>query len=116
MISFWSETLGSLLSLSDSLSKMLRMRTLESARWWKRLLAIVYDTLILAGLLMVVGFAVLSTSSFAINSRMGLMTAIIIFIALVGVFLMLPPLLMKIEEKAIHASSHDGTVDRAAAA
>lgn len=41
---------------------MLRMRTLESARWWKRLLAIVYDTLILAGLLMVVGFAVLAAN------------------------------------------------------
>ncbi|MCP5198666.1 MAG: MMPL family transporter [Gammaproteobacteria bacterium] len=72
--------------------------------------------LIITTVTLVVGFAVLSTSSFAINSRMGLMTAIIIFIALVGVFLMLPPLLMKIEEKAIHASSHDGTVDRAAAA
>ncbi|MGE0485457.1 MAG: RND family transporter [Gammaproteobacteria bacterium] len=72
--------------------------------------------LIITTVTLVVGFAVLSTSSFAINSRMGLMTAIIIFIALIGVFLMLPPLLMKIEEKDIHASSDDGTVDRAAAA
>jgi len=36
------------------------MRTLESAKWWKRLLAIVYDTLIVAGLLMIAGFAVLA--------------------------------------------------------
>lgn len=36
------------------------MRTLETAGWWKRVLAIVYDTLIVAGLLMVVGFAVLA--------------------------------------------------------
>jgi uncharacterized RDD family membrane protein YckC len=36
------------------------MRTLETASWWKRLLAIVYDTLIVAGLLMVLGFVVLA--------------------------------------------------------
>jgi uncharacterized RDD family membrane protein YckC len=36
------------------------MRTLESAKWWKRLLAIVYDTLIVAGLLMIAGFVVLA--------------------------------------------------------
>lgn len=36
------------------------MRTLESAKWWKRLVAIVYDTLIVAGLLMIAGFAVLA--------------------------------------------------------
>jgi uncharacterized RDD family membrane protein YckC len=35
------------------------MRILETARWWKRLLAIVYDALIVAGLLMVAGFVVL---------------------------------------------------------
>lgn len=35
------------------------MRTLESAKWWKRLLAILYDSLIAAGLLMVAGFAML---------------------------------------------------------
>lgn len=36
------------------------MRTLEAAGWGKRLLAIVYDTLIAAGLLMVAGFIVLA--------------------------------------------------------
>ncbi len=35
------------------------MRTLEAAGWWKRVLAIVYDTLIVAGLLMVASFLVL---------------------------------------------------------
>ena len=35
------------------------MRTLEAATWWKRLLAIVYDTLVVAGLLMVAGLMVL---------------------------------------------------------
>ncbi|MEQ8662357.1 MAG: MMPL family transporter [Gammaproteobacteria bacterium] len=72
--------------------------------------------LIITTITLVVGFAVLSTSSFEINAGMGLLTAIIIAIALVGVFLMLPPLLMKIEEKDIHASTHDDTADRAVAA
>jgi uncharacterized RDD family membrane protein YckC len=36
------------------------MRTLESAKWWKRLLAIVYDALIVTGLLMIAGFVVLA--------------------------------------------------------
>lgn len=36
------------------------MRTLKAATVWKRLLAIVYDSLIVAGLLMVGGFAVLA--------------------------------------------------------
>ncbi|MEQ8234738.1 MAG: MMPL family transporter, partial [Gammaproteobacteria bacterium] len=72
--------------------------------------------LIITTITLVVGFAVLATSSFEINAGMGLLTAIIIAIALVGVFLMLPPLLMKIEEKAIHASTHDDTADHAAAA
>jgi uncharacterized RDD family membrane protein YckC len=35
------------------------MRTLEPASWWKRIGAIIYDTLILSGVLMIAGFAVL---------------------------------------------------------
>jgi len=72
--------------------------------------------LVITTITLVVGFAVLATSSFEINAGMGLLTAIIIAIALIGVFLMLPPLLMKIEEKDIHASSHDDTAGHAAAA
>ncbi len=64
---------------------------------------------------LVVGFSVLATSSFEMNSGMGLMTAVIITIALIMVFLMLPPLLMKLEEKETHASFDDSTVDRATA-
>lgn len=48
-------------------------------------------------LVLVLGFSVVATSNFAINSDMGLMTTIIIALALVTVFLMLPPLLMRIE-------------------
>lgn len=50
-------------------------------------------------LALVVGFLVLSTSGFELNAGMGLMTAIVITIALIIDFLFLPPLLMKLEEK-----------------
>ena len=46
---------------------------------------------------LVVGFLILSLSSFELNSGMGLMTSLIIFIALVLDFLLLPPLLMKLD-------------------
>jgi predicted RND superfamily exporter protein len=52
---------------------------------------------------LVVGFSVLATSSFQMNSGMGLMTSVIITLALIMVFLMLPPLLMKIEEEKPYA-------------
>ena len=54
--------------------------------------------LVVTTLVLVVGFSVLATSSFEMNAGMGLMTAVIITIALITVFLMLPPLLIKIEE------------------
>ena len=56
--------------------------------------ALMVTTLILAA-----GFLVLATSSFYMNSGMGLMTAIIITIALISTFFLLPPLLLKIEER-----------------
>ncbi len=59
--------------------------------------------LVVTTVTLVVGFSVLATSSFQMNSGMGLMTAVIITLALVMVFLMLPPLLMKIEEKKSYA-------------
>ncbi len=56
---------------------------------------------------LVVGFGVLATSALELNSGMGLLAAVIIGIALLGTFFLLPPLIMKIEEKDIHASSND---------
>ena len=58
--------------------------------------------LVITTLTLVMGFSVLASSSFKMNSGMGLMTSVIITLALIMVFLMLPPLLMKIEEKTIH--------------
>ena len=46
---------------------------------------------------LVAGFMILSLSTFELNSGMGLMTSLIIVIALVLDFLMLPPLLMKLD-------------------
>lgn len=50
-------------------------------------------------LVLVSGFIVLSTSSFLMNSGMGLMTAITIAVALIMDFLFLPPILMTLDKK-----------------
>ncbi len=48
---------------------------------------------------LIVGFMVLALSSFKLNSDMGLLTSVVIALALAADLLFLPPLLMKIEEK-----------------
>jgi len=55
--------------------------------------------LVITSVVLVAGFLVLAYSSFKLNSGMGLLTAIIITFALLADFLLLPPLLMKLEEK-----------------
>ena len=50
-------------------------------------------------LVLIAGFMILAQSSFELNSGMGLMTSIIIAIALILDFLLLPPLLMAIDSK-----------------
>ncbi|MEC4670938.1 MAG: hypothetical protein VST66_03540, partial [Nitrospirota bacterium] len=60
------------------------------------------------------GFLVLSTSSFEINSAMGLLTAIVITLALAADFFFLPPLLMIIEgEKDANVVRADAAIDSA---
>ena len=54
--------------------------------------------LLITSIVLITGFMVLSLSSFELNSGMGLLTAIVIALALMADFLFLPPLLMKIEE------------------
>jgi predicted RND superfamily exporter protein len=56
--------------------------------------------LIITTVVLVAGFLVLAMSTFELNSGMGLLTAIVISIALVADFLFLPALLMKLEEKS----------------
>ena len=55
--------------------------------------------LMVTTVVLIIGFSVVATSNFAINGDMGLMTTIIIAIALLTVFLMLPPLLMATDRK-----------------
>ncbi|GMQ96367.1 MAG: MMPL family transporter [Gammaproteobacteria bacterium] len=55
--------------------------------------------LLVTSIVLIAGFLVLSLSSFELNSGMGLLTAIVIALALLADFLFLPPLLMKLEEK-----------------
>jgi len=50
---------------------------------------------------LVVGFMVLSLSSFELNSGMGLLTAIVITFALLADFLLLPPILMLFDRKSL---------------
>jgi hypothetical protein len=52
-------------------------------------------------MVLVAGFLVLSQSAFELNSGMGLLTAIVILIALFLDFFLLPPILIKTEEKKI---------------
>lgn len=47
---------------------------------------------------LIAGFLVLSTSAFKLNSGMGLLTAIVIAIALIVDFFLLPPLLIKLDK------------------
>ena len=53
--------------------------------------------LLTTSLVLVAGFLVLSLSSFELNAGMGLLTALVIALALVADFFLLPPLLMKVE-------------------
>ena len=61
--------------------------------------ATVGRALLITSIVLVAGFLILSTSAFQLNSGMGLLTAIVITLALFADFLFLPPLLIKIEEK-----------------
>ena len=60
--------------------------------------------LVITSVVLVAGFLILSLSSFELNSGMGLLTAIVITFALLADFLLLPPLLMKLEERKTNES------------
>lgn len=82
------------------LSKYLRARRekgLDAKAAVRYAFVTVGRALIITSVVLVVGFLILSTSSFELNSGMGLLTAIVIAIALVADFLFLPPILMKFD-------------------
>ena len=54
--------------------------------------------LLVTSIILISGFSILAASSFANNSDMGVLTAIIIALAIFADFLFLPPLLMKIDQ------------------
>ncbi len=64
---------------------------------------------------LVLGFLTLGTSSFALNSGMGLMTALVVVFALLAEFLFLPPLLIHFEDADHDAPSVAPSADSPAA-
>ena len=71
--------------------------------------------LLTTSLVLVAGFLVLSLSSFELNAGMGLLTALVIALALVADFFLLPPLLMKVEGHTDEGDSDEG-IDESTAA
>lgn len=88
-----------------------RERGLSSPEAVKYAFATVGRALVTTSIVLVVGFLVLSQSSFELNAGMGLLTAIVIFFALAADFLLLPPLLMKLEEGDDEKGSAPGAAE-----
>jgi len=82
------------------LSKYLRARReqgLDSADAVRYAFRTVGKALAVTSVVLVVGFSILALSKFANNADVGLLTAVIIGLALLADFLFLPPLLMKLD-------------------
>ena len=84
------------------LSKYLRARRekhLNAQEATKYAFHTVGMALLTTSIVLVIGFLVLALSAFKLNAGMGMLTAIVIALALIADFFFLPPLLMKLEEK-----------------
>ncbi len=95
------------------LSKYLRARRergLGSQDAVRYAFATVGRALVITSAVLIIGFSILALSSFKLNSGMGMLTAMVIAFALAADFLLLPPLLMKIEEKSDENTPVDGAV------
>jgi predicted RND superfamily exporter protein len=64
--------------------------------------------LLVTTIALVIGFSVLTTSSFTLNSSMGLLTSIAIAFALILDFFLLPPLLMLMDKDTVPIASDKG--------
>lgn len=85
------------------LSKYLRARrehSYDSIQAVRYAFSRVGTALWVTSMVLITGFLVLSLSSFQLNAQMGLLTALVIALALAADFLLLPALLMKLEEKS----------------
>ncbi len=83
------------------LSKYLRARRergLDAAESVRYAFHTVGTALLVTTLVLIAGFLVLTQSGFKLNADMGLLTAVTIALALVADFLLLPPLLMKVDK------------------
>ncbi|MEM7541093.1 MAG: MMPL family transporter [Pseudomonadota bacterium] len=83
------------------LSKYLRARRergLSSAQAVQYAITTVGRALLVTSIVLVAGFLVLAFSNFQLNSAMGILVAIVIALALAGVFLLLPPMLMALDK------------------
>ncbi len=84
------------------LSKYLRARReqgLNSADAVRYAFKTVGKALVVTSIVLIAGFSILALSKFANNADVGLLTAVIIALALVADFLFLPPLLMAIDDR-----------------
>jgi len=75
-----------------------REKNMDSADAVRYAFMTVGKALWITSVVLVVGFLVLSLSSFKINSDMGLLSAVVIIMALIVDLLFFPPLLMKLEK------------------
>jgi uncharacterized protein len=96
-------TLGILVDdTTHNMSKYLYARRtlgLSPARAVRYVFSTVGVATLAASLILVAGFSVLAFSAFQFNSTMGLLSALIIAIGGLAEFLLMPPLLLKLEEK-----------------
>jgi predicted RND superfamily exporter protein len=84
------------------LSKYLRARrekNLDAKEATKYAFHTVGMALLTTSIVLVIGFMVLALSSFKLNAGMGMLTAIVIALALIADFFFLPALLMKLDKK-----------------
>ncbi len=94
------------------LSKYLRARRENSANTFAAVrysLMTVGPALVVTSAILIVGFLILTLSDFYLNSSMGLLTAIVIAMALIADFLFFLPLLMRIEENDNDTLTHTTT-------
>ena len=96
------------------LSKYLRARREENLDRYDAVryaFTTVGRALVITSVVLVVGFLVLATSNFKLNSGMGTLTAIIIVFALAADFLFLPPLLMKLDKTRDQKTDTDNDIN-----
>jgi len=97
------------------LSKYLRARrenNLSTEEAVKYAFSTVGTALFVTSIVLILGFMILTLSTFKMNSDMGLLTSIVIAFALIADFLFLPPLLMKLSGGGQKQQKASSTLDK----